>query len=203
MDAEAKRIKQQNKELPFKKRMSNWWNYYKAHFFVALACLIIFGTGIVQCTMQTKYDMHVSIYCAEYVSDERVAEITEILNEQCKDITGDEKVNVSVSSYVADVSDGNMDQMVYATLPKLTAEIASNSSAAFIVDEVFKTYLVESYEYPEEDFIEISGVLEVRERLKLATDEKLYWLPMPRSNEVEAPDQFDNAELVKKYLENK
>ncbi len=203
MDAESKRIREQIKNLPFKERVSNYWNYYKVHFFVAVACIAIFGTSIVQCATQIKYDLTVSMYSSVYFSDERVAEMTELLKEQCDDVTGDEAVNVSISTNVADITSDRVDEMVQGIYMKLQAELAASTSAAFIMDENYKNFLVEAYEYPAEDVVEISSVPEVKDRLKLAEDEKLYWLPAFQHKESDKPDQFDNAKLIKIYFENK
>ena len=204
MDAEAKRIKEQNKNLPFKERMSNNWHYYKIHFFAILIIVALVAITVVQCTTQIKYDLSVSMYCAEPVPDEHTSEITEILKEQCKDINDDDAINVLVNVYVADIEEEQMNQMSYAVLQKVMLDFSANTVAAFIVDETYKTFLVENYEYPIEDVVEISSIPEIRERLKLSEGEKLYWLPMPNQKDSDdEPDQFDNAALVDKYFKNK
>ena len=133
-----------------------------------------------------------------------IPEITEILKEQCKDINDDDAINVLVNVYVADIEEEQMDQMSYAVLQKVMLDFSANTVAAFIVDETYKTFLVENYEYPIEDVVEISSIPEIRERLKLSESEKLYWLPMPNQKDSDdEPDQFDNAALVDKYFKNK
>ncbi len=203
MDAEAKRIKEQIKNLPFKERMSNYWNYYKVHFFVTIIGLVIFGTSVVQCATQIKYDMNVSMYSSTYIADERIAELTELLKEQCRDVTGDEAVNVSISTNVGDITSGKVDEMMQGIYMKLQAELAASTSAAFIMDENYKNFLVEAYEYPADDVVEISSIPQVRERLKIAEGEKLFWLPAFQHKDKDEPDQFDNAKLIKEYFENK
>ena len=204
MDAEAKRIKEQNKNLPFKERMSNNWHYYKIHFFAILIIVALVAITVVQCTTQIKYDLSVSMYCAEPVLDEHTSEITEILKEQCKDINDDDAINVLVNVYEADIEEEQMNQMSYAVLQKVMLDFSANTVAAFIVDETYRTFLVENYEYPIEDVVEISSIPRIRERLELSESEKLYWLPMPNQKDSDdEPDQFDNAALVDKYFENK
>ena len=204
MDAEAKRIKEQNKNLPFKERMSNNWHYYKIHFFAILIIVALVAITVVQCTTQIKYDLSVSMYCAEPGPDEHTSEITEILKEQCKDINDDDAINVLVNVYVADIEEEQMNQMSYAVLQKVMLDFSANTVAAFIVDETYRTFLVENYEYPIEDVVEISSIPRIRERLELSESEKLYWLPMPNQKDSDdEPDQFDNAALVDKYFKNK
>ncbi len=202
MDAEAKRIKEQIKNLPFKEKMANYWNYYKVHFFVTIICIFIFGVSIVQCATRVKSDMTVSIYSSVYIPEESVVQLTELLNQKCKDINGDDIVNVEISTNVADITSEKMDEMTQGVFAKLQAELGANVAAGYIMDEAYKTMMVENYQYPEEDVIEISRVPEVAECMNLTEEQTLYWLPGFAEREKKEVSQFDNGKLTEDYFRN-
>ncbi len=200
MDAETRRAREQMKKLPLKARLSNYWYYYRIHIFVGILCLFIFGTAIVQCATKIDYDMTVSMYSTKLISDESIAEITELLKAQCKDINEDEKVNIAIISSFGDITSDKMDEMSMAVLQKFQLELAANSSAGYIVDEPFKDLMVDGYDCPEDTVIEISKVPRIKEILKLGDGQKLYWISGFKNRDKEEISQFDNGELVEKYL---
>ncbi len=203
MDAEEKRIREQNKALPWKARMQNYWHYYKVHFFVVLIVAVLVATTVVQCVTAIKYDLMVAVYSEGMFSEEQTAQIADMLKVHCKDIHGDDEVNVNVSANSAKLGSEVMDEMSQGVFVKLQAELAAGTCAAFIVDEAFKDLFVKSFEYPVEDVTELTAVPGLRESLKLPEEERLYFLPSYEHKKNDKPDQFDNAKLVKEYIKSK
>ncbi len=199
MDAEAKRIKEENKKLPFRERWSNFWLYNKWIVLGVLLVVALIGGTIVNIVTRVPDDMLVSVYTSSYFGEEKTSVLEEYLENKCVDIDGDEMVNVSVGVNTADIISEAIDQMGYGVMTKLISESAAHTVAAFIMDETFKNYYVKNYEYPEDNVIEISGIPELKERLKLRDDEKLYWL-LDIWAEEDKPSQFDNGERVNKHF---
>ncbi len=203
MDAEAKRIKDQIKNLPFKEKIANYWHYYKIHFFVIVLCIVVLGTAIVQCAMRVDPDMMVAMYSGRMYSDEGIAKLAELLETECVDIDGDGEIYVAINSSVADISNEKTDEMAMAVLQKFQVEVAANSSAAYILDEAYKNLMVDGYQYPKEDVIEISTIPEIRECLDIAEGQKLYWLPGFAEREKKEISQFTNGKKVEEYFHAK
>ncbi len=203
MDQETKRAKAQMKELSVKDRIKNYWYYYKVHFFVAVICFCFLAVTVVQCANRIDYDMTVSMYTTKKISDETLTELSQLLKSECVDINGDEAVNVDLKSNVADISKGVSNEMTFAMQQKLIAEFAASTAEAFVMDEVFKNYMVNGYEYPIEDVVEISCNPQIRQQLKLAEDEKLYWMPAFKRKDTDKPDPFVNVERLKQFFNSK
>ncbi len=198
MDAEGRRAREQMKKLPFKKKLENFWFYYRIHIFAVIFCLIIFGSAMVQCATQIKYDMAVSFYCINPVDTKKQNEIVKILEEQSIDINDNDSVDIRLNTYVGDITLEVPEPQTQAVYVKLQAEIVSNACAGYIMDEVYKDFVLEGYVSETDKVIDLSTIPEVKERLKLAEDEKLYWLSAVQKTEHK---QFINGDRIEKYLE--
>ncbi len=202
MDEEAKRAREQTKNLPFKKKLSNYWEYYKYHTIVVVCCIIALGLTLVQCVRKIDYDMNVSMYVTGAVSDDDVLKLTELLKKQCIDVTDDNEVNVYISQNAVDITAEIMDEMAQAIVLKLQAEVATSTVSAYIVDEAYKNLMIENYDYPAEDVAELSTVHNIGEILNLKEDQKLYWLTGFRRKIDDKLDHLDNAKRINQYLMN-
>ena len=203
MDAEARRIKEEIKNLPFKEKMSNYWHYYKIHFFVAVACAIALGTSIVQCATRVDPDMAVAVYLGWTIGDDEITQFAELLKAECVDIDGDGEVYVKITPSVADIANESMDQMTMTIFERFQAELAANAYAGYVLDEEFKNLMVDAYKYPKENVIEISSISEIKECLKIADGEKLYWLSGFAEREKDEVSQFNNSKRTEEFLRAK
>ncbi len=200
MDTEAKRAREQMKKLPFKKKIENFWFYYRIHIFVAIVCIILFGGAVAQCAMQPQYDMSVSLYCINPVDPERQNAIVKMLEECSEDINNDGEVKINTPAYVGDITLEVPEAETQAIYVKLQAEIISNACAGYIMDEAYKNFVVEGYEGETDNIIDLSTIPEIKERLKLSEGEKLYWLSAVQKTEHK---QFINRDRVVQYLYEK
>jgi len=207
MDAEARRAREQMKKLPFKEKLKNFWFYYKIHTFAAILIFLIFGTSVVQCINQVDYDLQVMYFGCRQIDPKRTAAMEEFIASKSVDVTGNDKVDTILSVFVGDIHAEQQTGETMAMLVKLQAEIVSNINPAFIMDEAFKNFLVYGYEGAYDKIIDLSLVPELREKLKLKDDEKLYWVSLAKGGNYKAPssgkDSFDNAEIIEKWLEER
>ncbi|MBR5155447.1 MAG: hypothetical protein IKW62_03055 [Clostridia bacterium] len=201
MDAEAKRAREQMKKLPFKKKLENFWFYYRIHVFVAIFCVILLGGGMAKCAMQQEYDMSVSLYCTNPIDTKKINEIVKILEEHSIDINDNNSVDVNVITYVGDITLEVPEPQTQAIYVKLQAEIVSNACAGYIMDENYKNFVVEGYEGATDKVVDLSTIPEVKARLGLSEDEKLYWVSAVKTIEGDNSKQFVNGERVEKYFE--
>lgn len=206
MDAEAKRAREEMKKLPFKKKLENFWFYYRIHVIVALVMVLVFGTSVVQCIRRVDYDLTVSYYGCEQVDTGVMLELEKFLDENCEDINGNGSVDTVLNTYVGDVTLEVQSPETMGILVKIQAEIVGGTCAAFIVDEEYKEFITQGYEGAIDKVYDLSAVPELGERIKTADGGKLYWLSVVESADSKAasddPDQFDAADKLEKRLEN-
>ncbi len=201
MDSEAKRIKEENKKLPLKKRMSNFWYYYRVHTIVAVICIILAGITVAEFINQPDYDMSVSIYMTISVEEDRLAEFSDFLQKQCVDIHGDDEINVQINPTFVDITKQMADEMTMSAYVKLQAGLTANEFAGYIVDESYKDYMVNSLDYPSEDVVEITDVPEVKSALCFIEGQKLYWMSgFDRGLKEGELTQFDNGKRIEDYF---
>jgi hypothetical protein len=162
------------RQLPLKEKCKNFWFYYKVHLIVGVLAFIAIWITAVECANRVDYDVSVSYYNINGVTQDKVDALAQLLKEQSEDINGNGTVDVQVTQSYADITRTEfVDQMIVAVMQRLQAEIYANSCPAYIVDEAFRDRLLNVYPEIIDQVIELSANDEVKERLKL-TDEKLY-----------------------------
>ena len=131
MDKQAKEAKEMVKNLPFKDKVKHFWYYYKIHTIAAAFILLLVGITIYQSVTQEKYDLEISYYGNELISEEQEKEIEEKLAQYVEDVDGDgqKKVHLIVNSI--------LDEGEYAMYAntKFTAEVSAAAYSAYILDE--------------------------------------------------------------------
>lgn len=173
MDTDRKKAKEQVKALPFREKVKHYWNYYRIHFFVGLAALIIIGFSIHEIATKPQYDLNISCYFSTAVSEEAIDSICEIAKENIDDITGDGEVLVErVVNYFTVDSYSEQNQ---AVLTKFMAELSAGDSFVYIFDEKFFDFMKDNYSDCFEEVIDLSGISEIKEKLKLSDDQKIIW----------------------------
>lgn len=136
MDKQTKEAKEMVKNLPFKDKVKHFWYYYKIHTIAIAFILLLVGITIYQSVTQEKYDLEISYYGDEAISDEQKQEIEEKLAQYIEDVDGDglKKVNLVLNSTL---NEG--EYAMYGNM-KFTAEVSAGTYRAYILDEAkYKT----------------------------------------------------------------
>jgi len=114
-----------------KKRLDNFWYYYKKHTFIALAIAILFFITVSQCIKNEPYDYSVVLYMEKSIPEE-IADIMSVeLSHYGVDLNGDGKVTVEVIN----CSYGENKNVMLGQIGKLQARLAMDNSVLFITDE--------------------------------------------------------------------
>lgn len=120
----------------FKKKLANFWYYYKIHTIVAVIAVICVAFMVKQCADRIKPDMEVTIISSSVVlSDQKVSDIENMLSKYTDDINNDGRKVVSCT--YLNMNQNQDAQMLYALQAKLMAEIAGSDTALYITDDTY------------------------------------------------------------------
>ena len=125
---------------PFKKKLENYWFYYKIHTIVAVFVIIMAAIFIKQCADNIQPDMTVLIITKNAVLPQ--SEITALQNNLQKytlDVNHDGHKYVYCE--VFNLNDSQNPQMLQAETAKLMAEMVDSNSALYIMDDAEYTQL--------------------------------------------------------------
>ncbi len=209
MDKDRQRAKEQMKALPFKEKITNFWFYYKTHTIVLAVAMIVIVWSAVQCANRIDYDLNVSYYSASFVAEENLAQFDEFLKSNIEDVNGNGSIDAKTTLNTARIDGEYLDQNSQATMMKLQAELASGEVFAYMADEGFRQYIekVLGDEEAIEQVVDISDAQIVKETLKLAEGEKVYWISLAeyemRKDDPKAIAERKNVKAIEKlFFEN-
>ena len=77
MDKQTKEAREMAKQLPFKEKISHFWEYHKLHVFFAVVALILVGTTVIQVSNREKYDLEIAYYGGMYFTEEQAVKLEE------------------------------------------------------------------------------------------------------------------------------
>lgn len=122
-------------KVPFKKKLENFWYYYKVHTIVAVFVIISLTILITQCSMRVNPDMTVIIASTTVnFTDEQQTALEQKLAEYTEDINNDGKKVVSVENFYISNSPSD-SQLNTGRQQKLTALLASSDTTIYILDD--------------------------------------------------------------------
>lgn len=140
----------------FKKKLSNYWYYYKIHTIVAVIVVICVAFMIKQCSDRVRPDMEVIIISSNVtLSDDKVADIENVLSKYTDDLNKDGRKVVSCN--YMNMNQNQDAQVLYAMQTKLIAEIAGSDTALFITDDTYLDSLKEQQLFLELKDVGLSG----------------------------------------------
>lgn len=140
----------------FKKKLSNYWYYYKIHTIVAVIVVICVAFMIKQCSDRVRPDMEVIIISSNVtLSDDKVADIENVLSKYTDDLNKDGRKVVSCN--YMNMNQNQDAQVLYAMQTKLIAEIAGSDTALFITDDTYLYSLKEQQLFLELKDVGLSG----------------------------------------------
>lgn len=198
MDKDAREAKEMTKQLPFKKRLSNFWYYKKWWVISCVAVVLVIALTIYEITAMPSYDLTVGYYSENDISDESVEKLKSELAQFAHDINEDGRVIISMTPMQAK-ADGSSDDLT-AVQTRIMSELESGNNMLFICDKAYRDFLMSgnNAECFEEVF-DMSVRPELKERIGF-TDDTLYVLRRTlyerEEDDAKKRMEFNNARTV-------
>ena len=119
----------------FKEKSKNFWFYYRKTVFAAAFIIVALIICLVQCFSRIDYDLSITLYTANAVSDADAKKVAEYFEKFCEDINGDGEVHIQVTN--CSYSSASNPQYAQTVNMKVQTIIAAEYEAVlFITDEV-------------------------------------------------------------------
>lgn len=123
--------------MDIKKRLSNYWYYYKVHTIVAVFCVIVLAVMLSQCATKERYDYSLTLYMSKPMNEMITSQMAEELEKYGEDLNSDGVVTVEI----VNCSYGDNDNVRMNQIAKLQTRLTMSESILFIVDETCYTSL--------------------------------------------------------------
>lgn len=199
MDIDRIKAKEEMKKQSKKTKIENFWFYYKKHVLIGLFVLIVLVSEVTRFMNRIDYDLEGAIYTQSLISEERLGKVKEILKDTAIDVNENGTLDIEVYSYDGEIDKNHLSQDTQAVLSKLQAELVLGECPFYIVDEVYKDYILGMDENLSDLIVDLSEVPLFKEKLNLQEDETLYWVSMTKRNDKEE-NQFHNSDIVEEKL---
>ena len=116
-----------------RKKIDNFWYYYKIHVLVVVFILFVAGVFIKDIVTKVDYDYSVAFVTEEMMTDEEISSIQSVLEKEAEDLNGDGEIHVEVQNYTIPQGDSADPQLVAAGQTKLTVDIQDGTSMIFFL----------------------------------------------------------------------
>lgn len=116
-----------------RKKIDNFWYYYKIHVLVVVFILFVAGVFIKDIVTKVDYDYSVAFITEEMMTDEEISSIQSVLEKEAEDLNGDGEIHVEVQNYTIPQGDSADPQLVAAGQTKLTVDIQDGTSMIFFL----------------------------------------------------------------------
>ena len=116
-----------------RKKIDNFWYYYKIHVLVVVFILFVAGVFIKDIVTKVDYDYSVAFVTEEMMTDEEISSIQSVLEKEAEDSNGDGEIHVEVQNYTIPQGDSADPQLVAAGQTKLTVDIQDGTSMIFFL----------------------------------------------------------------------
>lgn len=118
--------------MTFKKKLENYWYYYKIHTIVGLFVSIILVTSIVQCAKNVEFDMQLAHVGTSYISTDQ---IQQSLKNIVPDVNGDGNIAVYLDSII--IPDKPTSEADFYMSQKLAITFVDGSTRIYIMEKDF------------------------------------------------------------------
>ena len=142
MDNQAREAKEMTKQLPFKKRLINFWFYRKWVVIAIIFVILTIALTIYEITNVPAYDALVAVYTGDAVTEETAAKLQAELQEFSNDVNEDGQVSVSITPMSGSRDDGSEEAVAVET--RLMSELNSGSNDLYIVDREYYDFLMDN-----------------------------------------------------------
>lgn len=116
-----------------RKKIDNFWYYYKIHVLVVVFILFVAGVFIKDIVTKVDYDYSVAFVTEEMMTDEEISSIQSVFEREAEDLNGDGEIHVEVQNYTIPQGDSADPQLVAAGQTKLTVDIQEGTSMIFFL----------------------------------------------------------------------
>ncbi len=140
MDKDAQVAKEMTKNLPFKKRIVNFWYYKKWWVIAAVAAVVVIAITVYEIVSMPQYDLIVGYYSESGISDESVEKLKNTIAQYAQDINNDGRVTISITPMEASL-DSETDELV-AVETRLMSELTAGDNMLYICDKAYRDYLM-------------------------------------------------------------
>ena len=116
-----------------RKKIDNFWYYYKIHVLVVVFILFVAGVFIKDIVTKVDYDYSVAFVTEEMMTNEEISSIQSVFEREAEDLNGDGEIHVEVQNYTIPQGDSAYPQLVAAGQTKLTVDIQDGTSMIFFL----------------------------------------------------------------------
>lgn len=116
-----------------RKKIDNFWYYYKIHVLVAACILFMAVVFIKDMLSKVDYDYYVAFVTEDMMADEEISKIQGVLEKEGEDLNGDGEVHIEVENYTIPQGDSGDPQLVAAGQTKFTVDIQQGTSMIFFL----------------------------------------------------------------------
>lgn len=116
-----------------RKKIDNFWYYYKIHVLVVVFILFVASVFIKDIVTKVDYDYSVAFVTEEMMTDEEISSIQSVFEREAEDLNGDGEIHVEVQNYTIPQGDSADPQLVAAGQTKLTVDIQEGTSMIFFL----------------------------------------------------------------------
>lgn len=125
-----------------RKKIDNFWYYYKIHVLVVVFILFVASVFIKDIVTKVDYDYSVAFVTEEMMTNEEISSIQSVFEGEAEDLNGDGEIHVEVQNYTIPQGDSADPQLVAAGQTKLTVDIQEGTSMIFFLSpgcyEIYK-----------------------------------------------------------------
>lgn len=116
-----------------RKKIDNFWYYYKIHVLVVVFILFVASVFIKDIVTKVDYDYSVASVTEEMMTNEEISSIQSVFEREAEDLNGDGEIHVEVQNYTIPQGDSADPQLVAAGQTKLTVDIQEGTSMIFFL----------------------------------------------------------------------
>ena len=116
-----------------RKKIDNFWYYYKIHVLVVVFILLVASVFIKDIVTKVDYDYSVAFVTEEMMTNEEISSIQSVFEREAEDLNGDGEIHVEVQNYTIPQGDSADPQLVAAGQTKLTVDIQEGTSMIFFL----------------------------------------------------------------------
>ena len=116
-----------------RKKIDNFWYYYKIHVLVVVFILFVAGVFIKDIVTKVDYDYSAAFVTEEMMTNEEISSIQSVFEREAEDLNGDGEIHVVVQNYTIPQGDSADPQLVAAGQTKLTVDIQDGTSMIFFL----------------------------------------------------------------------
>lgn len=156
-------------KMSFKKKLENYWFYYKIHTIAAVFILVLVIGFIHEQVSKPKYDYHIGIIDTQGFDQDSLDSLQAEFEACAADRNGDGKIQIQLLTYAVDESESANPQQVMATQTQLFGDVELGTSVIFIYsDAIYESFKDEGL-FPADESRRLAiddSVREIPERFK-------------------------------------